>query len=224
MKAVLFDMDGVLVDVSRSYRLAVQQTVEFFLKQTITYNEIQAYKNRGGLNNDWDLTECILREKGKAEEKEVIIGVFQQIYLGEDFNGLIKNEEWLLNRQIIETIRMEYQTGIVTGRPRMESSYVLERFGVEPYFSVLITMEDVPAHKNKPDPLGIELALRALNLSEAYYIGDTVDDMIAARRAGVVPIGVTRRGHDFGAQRELLKQNGAWRVLSHVNHILEVLA
>ncbi len=223
MKAVLFDMDGVLVDVSRSYRLAVQQTLEIFLKQTIDFDEIQAYKNRGGLNNDWDLTECILREYGKTVKKEVIIGVFQHIYLGKDFNGLIRNEKWLLNRQIMETIRREYQIGIVTGRPRMESSYVLERFEVGPYFSVLITIDDVPAHKNKPDPLGIELALKALSLKEAYYLGDTVDDMIAASRAGVIPIGVSQGGHETKFQIALLKQHGAWKALTDVNSILEVL-
>lgn len=228
MKALLFDMDGVLVDVSRSYRVAVQQTVEFFLKQTIELDEIQAYKNRGGLNNDWDLTECILKEKGKKVEKEVIIGVFQQIYLGESFDGLIRHEKWLLSRPTIETIQSHpqycYKAGIVTGRPRMESLYVLQRFGMEPHFSVLITMDDVPPHKNKPDPLGIQLALAALSLEEGFYLGDTVDDMLAARRAGMVPIGVTQGIHESQSQIELLKQHGAWQVLTDVNSILEVLS
>ena len=105
----------------------------------------------------------------------------------------------------------------------MESSYVLERFEVGPYFSVLITIDDVPAHKNKPDPLGIELALKALSLKEAYYLGDTVDDMIAASRAGVIPIGVSQGGHETKFQIALLKQHGAWKALTDVNSILEVL-
>ena len=43
-KAVLFDMDGVLVDVSNSYRLVVKKTVNHFLNREISLDTIQ---NRG---------------------------------------------------------------------------------------------------------------------------------------------------------------------------------
>ena len=69
MKAALFDMDGVLVDVSKSYLVAIQKTVEFYLNMTVGLREIQKYKNRGGLNNDWDLTECILKEKDRQRSR-----------------------------------------------------------------------------------------------------------------------------------------------------------
>ena len=79
-KAVLFDMDGVLVDVSNSYRLAVKKTAAHFLNREISLDTIQQYKNRGGLNNDWDLTESILHDHGLKVDKEKIIRVFQQFY------------------------------------------------------------------------------------------------------------------------------------------------
>jgi len=64
MRAVIFDMDGVLVDVSWSYSLTVKRVVERFLKKEIPFSLIQFYKSRGGLNNDWDLTESILKDLG----------------------------------------------------------------------------------------------------------------------------------------------------------------
>ena len=71
--ALLFDMDGVLVDVTHSYRLAIKQTAEAFLGRGVDFKEIQSYKNRGGFNDDWDLTEAIIRSAGKRVSKKVII-------------------------------------------------------------------------------------------------------------------------------------------------------
>jgi len=223
MTAVLFDMDGVLVDVSRSYLVAIQKTAEFFLGDTIALPEIQKYKNRGGLNNDWDLTDCLLRERGKSVDKRVLIELFQDIYLGKEFDGLITNEKWLLKRDILDKIAASYPTGIVTGRPHREASYVLKRFGVADYFPALITMDDLPLDKNKPDPLGILLAMRLLSADSAVYIGDTVDDMVAAIKAGVKPLGVISPGSDEHMQKEALIRNGASCVLADINDVQEVL-
>jgi len=224
MKAALFDMDGVLVDVSKSYLVAIQKTVEFYLNMTVGLREIQEYRNRGGLNNDWDLTECILKEKGKEISKQTVIEVFQNIYLGRNFDGLIKSEQWLLKRAILEQIRIHCETGIVTGRPRMEAAYVLRRFDFTDCFSVVITMEDVPPDKNKPDPYGLELALKGLSSESAYYFGDTVDDMMAAKKAGVIPVGVIAPGSDALLQKEALLDHGAIQVLDNINQVLEVLS
>jgi len=223
MTAVLFDMDGVLVDVSRSYLTAIQKTVEFFINNPVALTDIQEYRNRGGMNNDWDLTEAVLRERGKSVPKEKIIDVFQDIYLGKGFDGLIKEEQWLAHRNVLDRVSASYSMGIVTGRPKMEASYVLERFDVKAFFSVLVTMDDIPAGKNKPDPFGIIMAMRRLSTGSAYYLGDTVDDMAAAVEAGATPIGVISSGNDPELQKEMLVRHGAGRVLENVNEIIEVI-
>lgn len=223
MNRILFDMDGVLVDVSRSYRITVQKTVELFAKQRIGLHEIQSYKNWGSLNNDWDLTECILKEKGITIEKEKIISVFQEIYLGNNFNGLIQNENWLLDLDVLKKIEEKYAIGIVTGRPRKEASYALRRFKVESFFPVLITMDDIPNGKHKSHPFGIELAMGKLPGLKTYYFGDTIDDMIAAREANAIPIGVINPAGSKNTLKKLLEDHGAVCVLDDINKILEVL-
>ena len=50
---LIFDMDGVLVDVSNSYRTAVKLTYEHYAKKELNYETIAEAKALGGLNNDW---------------------------------------------------------------------------------------------------------------------------------------------------------------------------
>jgi len=67
---LIFDMDGVLVDVSRSYRQAIQQTVQIYfetclglkkgLRNLITKEDIALFKSTGGFNNDWELTSALI--------------------------------------------------------------------------------------------------------------------------------------------------------------------
>jgi HAD superfamily hydrolase (TIGR01548 family) len=68
--AILFDIDGVLVDVRQSYLEAIRQTVQDYFEKVIRYtpissrllsiSEVEAFKRLGGLNNDWDCTFAII--------------------------------------------------------------------------------------------------------------------------------------------------------------------
>jgi len=70
---LIFDMDGVLVDVTGSYRQTVIQTVKHFTGIEVTNQDIQALKNRGGSNNDWDLAvEMICANGGSPDRDEVM--------------------------------------------------------------------------------------------------------------------------------------------------------
>jgi HAD superfamily phosphatase len=69
-KLIVFDMDGVLIDVSQSYRETVRQTAELFFKNAVSGNtlprplftlaDLATVKQSGGLNNDWDLTYLVI--------------------------------------------------------------------------------------------------------------------------------------------------------------------
>lgn len=67
---IVFDMDGVIIDVSRSYREAVRMAARLFFKGAASWEnlpdplfshaELARVKQSGGLNNDWDLTFLII--------------------------------------------------------------------------------------------------------------------------------------------------------------------
>src|SRR5579872_1743911 len=76
---LVFDMDGVLVDVTESYRETIQRTVEHFSSRRITRPEIQDWKNRGGWNDDWALSHALIREAGVEVEYESVVDYFNSI-------------------------------------------------------------------------------------------------------------------------------------------------
>lgn len=72
---VVLDVDGVLVDVADSYRRAIVESVEHVYDATIEKGEIQAFKDAGGFNNDWELTDAaalfvLARQEGYPEPVE----------------------------------------------------------------------------------------------------------------------------------------------------------
>ena len=218
--AVLFDMDGVLVDVRSSYRKAIQETVWYFTGQRASLEEIQGFKEKGGYNNDWDLTEAILSSRGRKIPRATLITTFQRYYFGCSGRGFIRNEKWLLSREILERLNKRFVTGIVTGRPRQEALFVLERFEMKDLFRVIISLEDYPEEKSKPDLYPIILALKTAGVKNAFYIGDSVDDMISAKRAGIEPIGCIPPGiRDKNCLKEILLKAGAKKVLENIAEI-----
>lgn len=56
---VVLDIDGVLVDVSQSYRRAIRETVERLYGETVSAATVQSFKAAGGFTNDWELTDAL---------------------------------------------------------------------------------------------------------------------------------------------------------------------
>lgn len=222
-KVILFDLDGVLVDVNNSYRLAIKKTSEFFAKKKISDKEIQALKAKGGYNNDWDLTEAIILTRSLKIEKQKIIQKFQEFY-----NLFRKNEKLLIKIQTLQDLSKKYRLGIVTGRPRDEAGYVLNRFNVLKFFDAIIAMEDC-GKKQKPDPFGINLALKRLKIGsigkkDALYIGDNIDDIIAAKNAGIKAIAILQKDVNSESLKKRMLNLGALKILDDINQLPSVIA
>jgi histidinol-phosphate aminotransferase len=193
-EALLFDMDGVLVDVSVSYRRAIIKTASHFLGARVSVAEADRVKSRPGMNNDWDATASLLRSRGVVIPRPEMVAVFQGIYHGtEGFPGLFASERWLLPKPLLARLAARYRLGIVTGRPREEARLALQRFGTEDFFRVVVALEDT-GRRPKPDPFGLRLAMRLLEARRAVYFGDSPDDMAAARAVGVTAVAVQPPG------------------------------
>ncbi len=217
---LVFDMDGVLVDVGDSYRAAIAFTVEQFSGRAISHDLIQQYKNSGGWNNDWALSQKLVLDTANVEVPyDEIVAVFQNHFLGKNNDGLILRERWIPADSLLEKLAVAHRLAIFTGRPRAEIDLTLTRFVPKVGWSEIIAHGDVANAKPAPD--GLIAIAAAHSGSTLIYFGDTVDDAQSARAAGVRFIGVADARSE--GLRELLGAEGAEAVIESINEIEEVL-
>lgn len=219
---LVFDMDGVLLNATQSYRVAIQKTFEHFSGKKLDISEIQEVKNQGGYNNDWYLTEYLLKKHGYIVSREDVISKFQEFYWDKG-NGLINNEDFLMDKSLLEELSRSFNLAIFTGRVKQEAIYTLKKNGVLDYFYPIITMQDLPEDRQKPDTLGLEMIKNSIITDKIYYFGDTVDDVKCAKNADVVSVGVLPPQDKSEELIEALKNNGANVVLNSINDVKVIL-
>ncbi len=218
-EAILFDMDGVLADVSRSYRAAIVQTAASF-GAAVDGDDIEALKAKGNANDDWALTQRLLRSAGVNVSLPEVTERFEALYQGVgDEPGLKETETLLLPRETLVKLAARFRLGVVTGRPRSDARFFLERQGIADLFDVVVTREDAAL---KPSPEPTRSALKELGVRRAWLLGDTLDDIQSAKAAGVLGVGVLAPGAASGAALGL-RRGGAATVLTNVSDIVELL-
>lgn len=219
---IVFDMDGVLTEVSESYRAAIVETVARFTGQRISRDLIQQYKNQGGWNNDWALSQRIASDLGVEVEYREVVDSFNEVFLGANGDGLIQRETWFPRPGLLERLSLKRGLAIFTGRLRYEADISLRRFASDLHFNPIICADDVVNGKPAPDGL---LAIRKNHPKrELFFVGDTVDDARSASAAGVPFIGIAAQSH---SRREdligLFRQERAIAILENINEIEGVL-
>src|SRR3954452_18786329 len=125
---LVFDMDGVLVEVMDSYREAIRETVRHFTGELVSHDVIQDFKNAGGWNNDWLLSQRLINDLGKNVEYADVVEYFNQIFLGESGDGLIRRESWMPATGLLERLAARFSLAIFTGRAKYEADVTLQRY------------------------------------------------------------------------------------------------
>ena len=224
MKPLLvFDMDGVLVDVTESYRETIARTVEHFTRAPVTRQQIQDLKNQGGWNDDWKLSHHMVASAGVDVPFGDVRDYFQSIFLGNGTDGLILREQWVARDGTLEKLNQNFRFAVFTGRPRAEAGLTLRRFAGGLIFDPLIAMGDVTHPKPAPD--GLLHILEQNPGSRVFYIGDTVDDARCARAAKVPFIGIAAPANPRYIDLVFLFQaEGAYAILDDINYLEEVFA
>ena len=219
-EALLFDLDGVIADVEESYRRCILETAETFGVE-VTREELATMVLAGDANNDWVLTQRILAGRGVEASLDAVTEAYQEVYLGTSTSpGLRESERLLVARDVLSSLADRLPLAIVTGRPREEAEWFLEREGLTALFQAVVCMEDGPL---KPDPAPVRTASSRLGVERAWMIGDTPDDIRAAAGAGAVPIGVVAPGPDPTASAVALREAGAATILAAVDDLMELL-
>jgi HAD superfamily hydrolase (TIGR01548 family) len=207
-------MDGVLAEVSASYRAAIISTCDHFGVK-VTPEDIVECKRQGGMNNDWVVCQFLLAKSAVTKDLDTISKVFDDLYDG----GLYKTETLMVPRETIQRLAEKRPLAVVTGRPRAQAVRFLQDFDIAQFFSAVVCMEDAPS---KPDPKPVLLAMARLGqgIERGVMIGDTPDDIKAAVAAGVKGIGVLV---GKGELKQALIDAGAKRILTHASEIEQLI-
>ncbi len=218
---LIFDMDGVLVEVTESYRATIQATVKHFTGEEPSREEIQDWKNRGGWNDDWLLSHRMVQERGGKAEYQTVVDHFQHIFHGGGTDGLMLREQWVARDGLFERLKEANELAVFTGRLRWEANLTLDRFAPGT-FELVVGCDDVT--KTKPDPEGLHRICSAYQHRACWYVGDTVDDARAAKAAGIPFVGIAAPGNPrYGKLVDLLRGQGAIAVLDDINGLEAVV-
>jgi HAD superfamily hydrolase (TIGR01548 family) len=215
---IVFDVDGVLVDDTESYRETIIATVKHFTGREVTRELVQDYKNQGGWNNDWALAQKIARDLGVDVEYDTLVDEFNSLFFGNGRDGLILREKWIAQPGVLERLGERFLLGIYTGRTRYETEPTLERYALHLRFSPVVCADDVP--KGKPAPDGLFQVARLVPGKKLWYVGDNVDDARAARAAAVPFIGVAPKFHlRYEELLQLFRSENAVTVIESINQL-----
>lgn len=173
--AVIFDLDGTLADTFDYMVSCFAPTLEPLLHQRLTRAEIVPLFGPGAG------TEYQILDQLAGKHVPELYPHYQQLYdanLGSMtlFPGIAE--------AIAVCREVKIKLGLMTGKGRPSAIATLTHFGLIDAFDVIITGDE--ATRPKPDPMGVQLALDALQVPAraAIFIGDSRADVLAGQAAG----------------------------------------
>ncbi|MBO3839464.1 MAG: HAD family hydrolase [Candidatus Brockarchaeota archaeon] len=187
VKAVLFDLDGTLVDTMEAFHNMVNNILREFSIPERSFNENVKLVGKPSRV----IVETILRETG--------------LEIGSEEFSKIMFREWVYNympkhgrlypdslKVLNELKNREYLLGVVSNTSKEELPHYLNSFKIRGFFDVAISSGDVENPKPSPEP--VLKAIRILNIRpfEAIMVGDRPEDVEAGRLAGTYTIAVFR--------------------------------
>lgn len=173
--ALLFDMDGVLVDSLDSW----WKSLNYALKET----------KQQSISRDFFIQEFWGFSLQENLEK-LGVNVNKNYFCDQFFESFIDNVKLFQETRRVLDRLSDYRKAIITNTPESCTRKILRNFEIEKYFSAVITSDMI--EKGKPDPDMIFLACEKLDVNpdEVVLIGDTENDVKAGKAAGCITIGV----------------------------------
>jgi len=222
-KILIFDVDGVLVDVRRSYWHSGLETMRFITGKRATWSELHKWKSKPGNNDDWNMVSNWATALGYPTTYEQARAAFQPFYWGKNGKGgNVRKEKLVVTPRQIERWARRFDLNLFTGRTRQEFSYTFDRWPATRHFRRVITMDDVK--RKKPHPDGLLKILGRRDPGTALYVGDNIDDALAARDAHVPFMAILPPGtFEYRKRAARFRELGALALLSGIldlNHRL----
>ena len=213
MQALIFDLDGTLVDTVYAHVFAWQRAL---LELGIPVDGWRIHRRigmSGGL-----FTRAVAREIGRELTTDEV-GALQRRH-GEVFREILPERRTLPGAiELLDDLRRDgVPHGIATSGRRPEIDASLEALGIPPE-TVVVERGDVLRAKPEPDLFLACQERLGVAVRDCYVVGDAVWDLLAARRAGMLSVGLLTGGYG----EDELRAAGAFRVYRDAEELHESL-
>ncbi|HEY0734369.1 MAG TPA: HAD-IA family hydrolase [Herpetosiphonaceae bacterium] len=178
VQAIVFDLDGVLIDSEPLMRFAFETCYRQYIGDGPA--PIERYLEHMGESFPRIMDHLGLPHSLWQPYRELCQQHIDRIRVFPESRTLLT---WAVEQGL--------KLAILTGKDRQRTLHLLQFFGLEQFFDVVIASDELS--QPKPDPEGMVCALEALQCAPeaAVMVGDAVSDVLCAQRAGVRAIAVT---------------------------------
>jgi phosphoglycolate phosphatase len=216
VKAVLFDLDGTLVDTVADLAEAVNRTLAELRLPACSLSEVRAMIGNGP-------EELVRRSVSRsapasgelvAKALEIFKGHYREINGNGSgiYPGVVRGLEQLHNKGVA--------MGVVTNKHEEFTYPLLEMMGIRDFFHAVVCGDSLQQRKPDPGPLLHACKLLGVSPGETLMIGDSENDSIAGRRAGMRVLLVTY-GYSEQAPVDTLDRDG---LLSSATEVVDYIA
>ena len=187
-KAVLFDLDGTLLETLEDITFSMNETLKYFNMGSVDINDMRRLVGHGAKILAEGVLSHLYGDQQSPEMKELLLSKFAEIYRDNStvrtkpYEGISDLLDWLAEKGIL--------TGVLSNKPHVATLNVLQYYFPEHMFDFVAGYrEGVP---RKPNPAGIYEFCHTLglNTSEVLFVGDSEVDLETGRNASVDCIGV----------------------------------
>jgi phosphoglycolate phosphatase len=219
VKAVIFDLDGTLIDSIDIYFRIVENALERLELPPVSRSKILAAAESEDFK--WELVlprEVLRRRENIIDEAWAVINEIAPRMFADDLD-IIEGADGALKMASAK----EFKIGLVTSTQKhyLETKMVpLKNAGVDKLIEVIITSDDVKERKPAPGPLLLCAQQLDLKPADCVYVGDTTTDMQSGKAAGMHTVGVLTGFDDYDA----LKKEQPDAIIDSIRNLSEILA
>lgn len=214
-RAVIFDLDGTLVDTAPDLMRATNHVLEARGRRPITMDEVRVFVGHGARSL---LTRGLAATGGLPDNYDVepdyerFVAYYSRNIADDSvaFPGLVP---------LLERLRREgFGLGVCTNKLEGLSNQLLEALDLAKFFGSVVGPDTLGIAKPDPRPFREALTRLGPTRSRAVMVGDSETDILTARNAGVPVIGVP-----FGYTPRPVREFGPDRMINHFDEAYEAI-